>query len=252
MVSAITAVAGLLPALFGVPLIGGSAAGRSVADDVGAAAVPAPSTSVPSGPPSTRAGNEETEPSAPQTTPAGNEEPEPSGPPSTRAGSDGTEPSASPPPKGWHRVDEPRLTVAFGLPDGWVRQPASAIQSTWHAPDGAHALSVKRDTTYGSTARAASTGQLAWYRRPAESSMDGLEVVTHTTRQNGRDAIWLEIDYHYVGQSEPRKRVEVFVAGKAGHVYQLLLDTTATRGHLAEQRRLFTTARSHLLIDTTA
>ncbi|CAL9650085.1 hypothetical protein SUDANB176_06595 [Streptomyces sp. enrichment culture] len=78
-----------------------------------------------------------------------------------------------------------------------------------------------------STARSASAGQLAWYRKTAESSMDDLEVVTHTTRQNGRDALWLEMDYHWVGQSEPRKRLEVFVAGKAGHVYQLLVDTTA-------------------------
>ncbi|MFI2508978.1 hypothetical protein [Streptomyces sp. NPDC018972] len=223
MVSALTAVAGLLLALFGVPLIGGSAANRSVADDVGADAVPVPSTSAPSGPPSTRT-----------------------------AGNDAPEPSGSPPPEGWHRVGEPGLTVAFALPDGWVRQPAGELQSTWRSPDGAHDLSVKRDTSYGSTARAASAGQLAWYRRTSESSMDDLEVVTHTTRQNGRDAIRLEMDYHWVGQSQPRKRLEVFVAGEAGRVYQLLVDTAATRRRLAEQRRLFTTARSHLLIDTTA
>lgn len=238
VVSAVTAVAGLLLALFGVPLIGGSAANRSVADDVGAAAVPAPSTSAPTAPPSTRA--------------AEDDEPEPSGPPSTRTGSNGPGPSAPPPPEGWHRVDEPGLTVSFALPDGWVRQPASEIQSTWSSPDGAYDLSVKRDTSYGSTARAASAGQLDWYRIASESSMDGLETVHHTTRQNGRDAVWLEMDYHYVGQSQPRKRLEVFVAGKAGQVYQLLVDTTATRRHLAEQRRLFSTARSHLLIDTAA
>ncbi|MGW4024932.1 hypothetical protein [Streptomyces sp. NPDC005009] len=228
VVSAITAVAGLLLALFGVPLIGGSAANRSVADDVGAAAVPAPSTSAPST-------------SAPSASPS-----------SRPAGDDKSGPSAPPPPKGWHRVDEPGLTVSFALPDGWVRKPASELQSTWRSPDGAYDLSVKRDTTHGSTARAASAGQLDWYRIASESSMDGLEVVHHTTRQNGRDAIWLEMDYHYVGQSEPRKRLEVFVAGEAGQVYQLLVDTTATRRHLAEQRRLFTTARSHLLIDTAA
>lgn len=82
--------------------------------------------------------------------------------------------------------------------------------------------------------------------------MDDLKVVTHTTRQNGRDAIRLETDCHWVGRSRPRKRLEVFVAGEAGRVYRLLVDTTATRQRPAEQRRLFTTARSHLLIDTAA
>lgn len=82
--------------------------------------------------------------------------------------------------------------------------------------------------------------------------MDGPEVVHHTTRQNGRDAVWLETDHHYVGQGGPRKRLEVFVAGRAGQVYQLLVDTTATRRHLTEQWRSFPTSRSHLLTDTAA
>ncbi|WP_205351049.1 hypothetical protein [Streptomyces sp. CB09001] len=112
-------------------------------------------------------------------------------------------------------------------------------------------LTVKRDRTYGSTARAASAGQLDWYRDTSESSMADVEVTTHKTRQNGRDALWLEIDYHWEKQSEPRKRLEVFVAGKAGHVYQLLVDTEATSQRLAEQTRLFATARKNLLIDVT-
>ncbi|WP_399888123.1 hypothetical protein ACGH7X_25000 [Streptomyces sp. BBFR51] len=123
------------------------------------------------------------------------------------------------------------------------------MQSTWHSPDGAYDLSVKRDRSYGSTAQAASAGQLAWYRDIAESSMADLKVTTHTTRQNGRDAVWLEIEYHWAKQSEPRKRVEVFVAGESGYVYQLLVDTEATSQRLAEQDRLFATARASLLID---
>ncbi|WP_254394818.1 hypothetical protein [Streptomyces sp. AC512_CC834] len=125
------------------------------------------------------------------------------------------------------------------------------MQSTWHSPNGAHALSVKRDTSYGSTAQAASAGQLAWYRDTAESSMADIEVTTHKTRQNGREALWLEIDYHWAKQSEPRKRLEVFVAGKTGYVYQLLVDTEATSQRLSEQARLFSTARANLLIDVT-
>ncbi|MFJ3041531.1 MULTISPECIES: hypothetical protein [Streptomyces] len=127
--------------------------------------------------------------------------------------------------------------------------PASELQSTWRSPDGAYDLSVKRDRSYGSTPQAASAGQLAWYRDTAESSMAGIEVTTHKTRQNGRDALWLEIDYHWAQQSEPRKRLEVFVAGRAGYVYQLLVDTEATAQRLAEQSRLFATARASLRID---
>jgi hypothetical protein len=125
------------------------------------------------------------------------------------------------------------------------------VQSTWGSPDGAYDLSVKRDTSYGSTAQAASAGQLAWYRDSAESSMADLEVTSHKTRQNGRDALWLEIDYHWVKQREPRKRLEVFVAGRSGHVYQLLIDTEATPQQLSEQKSLFATARQNLLIDVT-
>ncbi|MFE0419110.1 hypothetical protein [Streptomyces tendae] len=152
-------------------------------------------------------------------------------------------------PTSWRRVEEAPLTVCFGRPDGWDEVPASELQSTWRSPDGAYDLSVKRDRSYGSTPQAASAGQLAWYRDTAESSMADIEVTTHRTRQNGRDALWLEIDYHWARQSEPRKRLEVFVAGRAGHVYQLLVDTEATAQRLAEQRRLFATARESLRID---
>ncbi|MFF0589298.1 hypothetical protein ACFYWD_25410 [Streptomyces sp. NPDC003781] len=130
--------------------------------------------------------------------------------------------------------------------------PASELQSTWRSPDGAYDLSVKRDTSYGSTPQAASAGQLAWYRDTAASSMADLEVTTHKTRQNGRDAVWLEIDYHWAKQSEPRRRLEVFVAGRAGYVYQLLVDTEATPQRLAAQTRMFATARESLRIDVPA
>ncbi|MET9658202.1 hypothetical protein [Streptomyces sp. NPDC006510] len=224
LISAVTAVVGLLLAVFGVPFVGGSLVNRTIADGAG---TPASSTPTPSEPVSPSATAE------PGTVPTASSRPTP--------------PAV---PEGWHRVDEPGLTAAFALPDGWVQKRKNDIQSNWSSPDGAHDMSVKRDTSYGATAQAASAGQLAWYRDTGKSSMADIEVVTHTTRQNGRDALWLEIDYHYAHQSEPRKRVEAFVAGRAGQVYQLLFDTAADSGKLTAQRRLFATARAQLLIDT--
>ncbi|MFH8704492.1 hypothetical protein [Streptomyces rubrogriseus] len=176
--------------------------------------------------------------------PAGGDEPRSSASASASASS-----CSSSLPKGWRRVEVPALTVCFGRPGGWGEKPASELQSSWGSPDGGYDLTVKRDRTYGSTARAASAGQLAWYRDTSESSMADVGVTTHKTRQNGRDALWLEIDYHWEKQSAPRKRLEVFVAGKAGYVYQLLVDTEATSQRLAEQSRLFAAARKNLLID---
>ncbi|MER5939930.1 hypothetical protein ABT121_21700 [Streptomyces sp. NPDC001928] len=213
LVSAATAVVGLLLALFGVPLIGGSSPGRPVAD--GAAAAPAPARSA---------------------TPDASATPEAS--PSIAV------------PSGWRRVGAPDLRATFALPDDWTKDFGSAIQSNWSSPDEEHAMSLKRDSSYGPTPKAAVAGQLEWYRDPRKSSMADLKVATHRTRQNGKEALLLEIDYHYTDQSAPRKRVEVFVAGKAGQVYQLLFDTVATREGLAAQKQLFATARAHLLIDT--
>jgi hypothetical protein len=223
LVSAVAAVVGLLLAVFGVPLIGGSAPNRPLAD--GAAA---PATSAASRTPAAQA------PSA-STGPTGPEE---------------TAPPALPP--GWRRISAPRLTATFAVPDGWIWTIDSDLKSNWRSPDKGQDMSVKRDTSYGSTPEAASAGQLTWYRDTAESSMADLKVVTHPTRQSGKKALWLEIDYHWAGQTGPRKRVELFVAGEAGHVYQLLFDTTATPKRLAEQRRLFDTAREQLLIDATS
>ncbi|MFE9723134.1 hypothetical protein ACFYQ5_05940 [Streptomyces sp. NPDC005794] len=81
--------------------------------------------------------------------------------------------------------------------------------------------------------------------------MADLKVAEHSTRQNGQEALWPEIDCHWVRQSEPRQRVEVFVAGESGHAHQLLFDTVSTPNRLAEQQRMFATARSQLLIDRT-
>ncbi|WP_406530275.1 hypothetical protein [Streptomyces sp. I8-5] len=226
-VSAVTAVVGLLLAVLGIPLVGGSSVNRTIADNAGAPAAPASSTPDRPGSPDATDGPGATHPRA-------------------------SRPAPPPVPGGWRRVEEPGLTVVFAVPDGWTRKERNAIQSTWTSPDGAHDMSVKRDTSYGATAQDASAGQLAWYRDTARSSMAGLKASTHTTRQNGRSALWLEIDYHWAGQSEPRKRVEVFVPGEAGQVYQLLLDTAATPGGLATQRRLFATARAQLLVDRAA
>lgn len=152
-------------------------------------------------------------------------------------------------PQGWRRVREADLTAAFAVPDGWKRTKKNEIQSIWASPGGTYEIVVKRDTSYGPVARAAADGQLAWYRKEAESSMAGLRATTHTAEQGGKDAVRLELDYHWSGQATPRRRVEVFVAGDAGHVYQLLVDTTATDGHLAAQRELFDTARAQLVTD---
>ncbi|WP_405592134.1 hypothetical protein [Streptomyces sp. NBC_01092] len=210
LVSAATAVVGLLLALFGVPLIGGSSPGRPVVDG---AAAPARSA-----------------------TPDASATPE-------------AFPSIAV-PSGWRRVGAPDLRATFALPDDWTKDFGSGTQSNWSSPDEEHAMSLKRDSSYGPTPKAAVAGQLQWYRDPQKSSMADLKVATHPTRQNGKEALLLEIDYHYTDQSAPRKRVEVFVAGKAGQVYQLLFDTVATRERPAAQKHLFATARAHLLIDT--
>ncbi|MFI0928683.1 hypothetical protein ACH4TP_32995 [Streptomyces sp. NPDC021012] len=130
-----------------------------------------------------------------------------------------------------------------------MRTKENAIQSMWASRDGTYEIVVKRDTSYGPTAHAAAQGQLAWYRKEAESSMADLRATNHTTRQGGKDAVWLELDYHWRGQTTPRKRVEVFVAGDAGRVYQLLVDTAATGNHLTRQRELFDAARAQLVTD---
>ncbi|MGW0779438.1 hypothetical protein [Streptomyces sp. NPDC002913] len=225
LVSAAAAVIGLLLAVFGIPSVGGSSVNRSIAED--AAAAPASSSPL----------------SSPSSSPSSFRAPSSasSAPPPTK--------SAGPLPKGWRMVHAPALRADFAVPEGWRKKRDSDIQSEWHSPDGVHSMTLKRDRSYGSTAEAAADGQLAWYRNTAESSMADLTVTSHPTRQNGKEALWLEIDYHWVRESGPRKRVEVFVAGRSGDVYQLLFDTVDTPDRIAEQQRMFTTARSRLLID---
>lgn len=205
LVSAATAVVGLLLAVFGVPLLGGSSPGRPVGAGA-AAASDAPAT--------------------PRASPS------------------------LPLPSGWRPVTAPRLRASFALPDDWTQDRDSAIQSNWSSPDEEHVMSLKRDSSYGPTPKDAVAGQLEWYRDTSESSMADLKAATHPTRQNGKEALLLEIDYHYADRPEVRKRLEVFVAGKAGQVYQLLFDTVATPERLAAQKRLLATARARLLIDT--
>ncbi|MGW0786728.1 hypothetical protein ACWD04_00375 [Streptomyces sp. NPDC002911] len=227
LVSAVAAVVGLLLAVFGVPTVGGSSVNRSIAEDAEAPASssgPPPMTNSPYSP-------------AVSATPHASR-------------SAGPSPAATLPP-GWRVVSAPALKAAFAVPGGWTRKRNSDIQSAWRSQDETHAMTVKRDSSYGPTAEAAAAGQLAWYNDSGESSMADLKVAEHSTRQNGQEALWLEIDYHWVRQSEPRKRVEVFVAGESGHVYQLLFDTVSTPNRLAEQQRMFATARSQLLIDRT-
>ncbi len=259
VVSAITAVAGLLLAVFGVPLVGGSsplgrgaaADGTSTTESVAAPSASAsPSVSVSASASASGAANG---PDSGSDSGSASDSGSDSGSGAASASASASASSCSPSlPEDWHRVKEAALTACFGRPGGWSEVPASEVQSTWRSPNGEYDLSIKRDRSYGSTPQAASAGQLAWYRDSPESSMADLEVTTHTTRQNGRDALWIEIDYHWVKQSEPRKRLEVFVAGRAGYVYQLLVDTSATAQRLAEQTRLFATARKSLLIDVTA
>ncbi|MER6998666.1 hypothetical protein [Streptomyces sp. NPDC000410] len=211
LVSALTAVVGLLLALFGVPFVGNAPTGAPTG---GVTAVPPPAAPTPT--------------------------------PTPTKAAPGSQPA---PPAGWRRVTNPALAVSFAVPDGWKKEKENAIQTIWKSADGTYDMSVKRDTSYGATAQAAADGQLAWYRRTADSSMADVRSVPRATRQGGKAAVWLEIDYHGAGQTEPRKRVEVFVAGDAGRVYQLLIDTVATPERLAKQRELFGIARAQLRTD---
>ncbi|WP_327358623.1 serine/threonine-protein kinase [Streptomyces sp. NBC_01304] len=179
---------------------------------------------------------------SPSETPSASETPSPSASASPSA-------PATPPPSGWRRVTEKQLTVALAVPKGWQVHERDRIKTNWHSPDDKFTLGVKRDNAYGPTAAEAAKGQLAWYRKTAESSMAGITTRTHRTRQGDRDAVWLEIDYHWNGQSGPRKRLELFVPGTGGRVYQLHVDNAATPAALAEQREYFDAARAQLRTD---
>ncbi|MDX3384674.1 hypothetical protein PV682_24865 [Streptomyces niveiscabiei] len=209
LVSALAAVAGILLAVFGVPGFPGATAARPGAPST-ASAAPPPSATTAAAVPS---------------------------------------PSLPALPRGWRRVAEPELTAVFAVPDGWTRTKKNAIQSAWASPGGTYEIVLKRDTSYGPTARAAAAGQLAWYREEAESSMAALRATTRAFRQGGKEGVRLDLGYHWRGQSAARSRVEVFVAGEAGRVYQILVDTPAGGEHLARQRELLETAVACLVPD---
>ena len=147
-------------------------------------------------------------------------------------------------PGGWSTFDEPGLTVSFKVPDGWKRVERNATQSRWRSPDDTFSMAVKRDNAWGPTVRETVEGQLTWYRDTGQSEMTDLDATQHRTVHDGRPATWVEIDYRWAPHSPPRKRIELFVPGEAGYVYQLLVDADATPDHLAKLRRLFATARA--------
>ncbi|MFD7628002.1 hypothetical protein ACFV7Q_18535 [Streptomyces sp. NPDC059851] len=235
LVSAVTAVAGLLLAVFGLP--GAMVASGARPPAPGSPATPGPSATAPSGP-------------GQPATPA---PPAPSGPaPGTPTPGSGTTQAPATPgapaplPAGWHRFTEPGLTLSGAVPDGWQPDAQDELRRNWKSPDGAHVLGFKRDSFHGTTAEAAADGQLAWYRKTAESAMEGLQVQRTRTAHDGEEAVLLTLDYHWPGRSAPRRRVELFVAGADQRVYQLLVDSEAGAGRPAEQAELFDTARGQL------
>ncbi|MEU9081767.1 hypothetical protein [Streptomyces sp. NPDC048357] len=161
-------------------------------------------------------------------------------------------PALSPPPPlapGWRRTDAEALTTSLALPDGWKLKEDDAQRANWISPDGRYVLGVKRDSTHGSTAQAASIGQLAWYRQSAQSKMYDLTADSRTLDQRGRDAVRLDLDFRWEGERTPSHRIELFVAGARGQVYQLLADDKHP-DQASALGELFETARAQLVIDT--
>lgn len=158
--------------------------------------------------------------------------------------------AVSTPPGTWQQISEPSLTVTFAVPGGWKRVETNQIQSRWRSQDDTYRMAVKRDDAWGPTAEKAVAGQLAWYRDTGQSAMTDIKAQTRTVQHNGGDALVLDLDYRWASHSAPRKRVELFVAARDGYVYQLLVDTEATPGRLAELRRIFDTASARFQPDT--
>ncbi|MFJ3927656.1 hypothetical protein [Streptomyces sp. NPDC090022] len=78
--------------------------------------------------------------------------------------------------------------------------------------------------------------------------MAGLTSASHPVDHHGRAAVRLDMDFRWQGESAPSRRVELFVAGENGQVYQLLAEDR----HMAQGSgitELFETARAHLRID---
>ncbi|MFD7259244.1 hypothetical protein [Streptomyces sp. NPDC059874] len=162
----------------------------------------------------------------------------------------GSAPPTTPPPlpEGWHSVTAAALTASLALPDGWKVKDDDALHVNWISPDGRYVIGIKRDGTHGSTPQAASIGQLAWYRNSAESKMLDLTAASRTLDQGGRPAVRLDLDFRWEGESAPSQRIELFVAGAGGQVYQLLAEDKHP-DKTSALTELFDTARAHLLID---
>ncbi|MFE6911470.1 hypothetical protein [Streptomyces erythrochromogenes] len=168
-------------------------------------------------------------------------------------GAGGTTRSAGPPgatsaPPAERPSASPTVTAPTVAPTTPQARPTPALRVNWISPDGRYVIGVKRDSTHGSTAQAASIGQLAWYRMSAESKMQDLTSRSHPVDQRGTNAVRLDLDFRWEGESRPSRRLELFVAGEHGRVYQLLAEDK----HLdrsSELTTLFETARTHLHTD---
>ncbi|MFE1803543.1 hypothetical protein [Streptomyces sp. NPDC059533] len=171
----------------------------------------------------------------------------PTSPPPSASG----EPAPPPVPSGWHIVRAKALRLAVAVPDGWKPDVDNALQSTWVSPDNRYVIGVKRDDSNGHTAPAAAVGQLAWYGRTQESKMVALTSETHADKQAGREAVRLEMDYHWPGQESPCHRTELFVTGDGGQVYQLLVNDQQYNEQTSDLPQLLATARAQWRTDLT-
>ncbi|WP_326587292.1 hypothetical protein [Streptomyces sp. NBC_01294] len=140
------------------------------------------------------------------------------------------------------------LTASLAVPDGWKIKDDDALHVNWVSPDGRYVIGLKRDSTYGSTAQAASIGELAWYRKTAESKMQDLTHTSTPLEQGGKNAVRLDLDFRWEGESVPAHRVDLFVAGEQGQVCKLLVEDQHVAGASA-LTGLFETARTHLRTD---
>ncbi|MFJ7591846.1 hypothetical protein ACIQZO_31660 [Streptomyces sp. NPDC097617] len=235
VLSAVTALAALVFGLRG--LTGAGAGGGGSPRTPAAPGVPGGASEPPAERPSAR--------------PTATSTPTPAGTAATGAATDRPTPvqsPAPPPPAGSHRVDAAALTVSVAVPDGGKIKDDDALHVNWISPDGRYVIGVKRDSTHGSTAQAASIGQLAWYRKTAESKMVDLTAQNRTVEQGGRSAVRLDLDFHWEGVSTPVRRIELFVAGEQGQVYQPLVEDRYLDGASA-LTGLYETARTHLRTD---
>ncbi|MGW6705926.1 hypothetical protein ACWGDE_13695 [Streptomyces sp. NPDC054956] len=203
----------------------------------------------PSSPGDTAQGQPITAPAAPDTTgtPTTPEGSAPASPPPSSSG----EQTPPPVPSGWHIVRAKALRLAVAVPEGWKLDVDNALQSTWVSPDERYAIGVKRDDSNGRTAQSAAAGQLAWYGRTEESKMVALTAETHADGQGGKEAVRLEMDYHWPAREIPCHRTELFVGGEGGQVYQLLVNDQQYDEQASDLPQLLSTARAQWRTDLT-